>query len=69
MTLVRYEDLAAQILATNPKAGSTRVVAIDQVLRPLASGRAPRYRRFDWDRTAYADWREVPLGPTLSSRA
>ena len=109
MSIVRYDALAAQILATDPRAGGTRVVAIDgpagsgkttfaarlgraigapvvhtddlcpgwdgldrigvvlieQVLRPLELGGAPRYRRYDWDRSVYAEWCEVPPAPTL----
>jgi hypothetical protein len=30
-----------------------------QVLQPLASGIAARYRRYDWDRGAFGGWTEV----------
>lgn len=35
------------------------------VLRPLAEGRAGRYRRFDWASGEFAEWHEVPLAPYL----
>jgi len=36
-----------------------------QVLGPLAAGRAGRFRRYDWDAGAFADWVDVPLHPFL----
>jgi len=109
VSLVGYDELAARIRAKDPRAGVTRVVAVDgpagsgkttfagrlaaaigasvihsddlcpgwdglqevgpllleRVLKPLTSGAAPRYQRYDWDRAAYAEWRELPPGPTL----
>jgi uridine kinase len=102
------EGLAARVLAAPPRAGGTRVVAVDGpsgsgkttlaaalatalgdagrpapvvhlddiypgwdglddavprllewVLEPLAAGREPRYRRFDWPRHEYAEWHHV----------
>ena len=38
---------------------------VEWVLEPLAAGRGARYRRFDWDRGAYAEWHEVPDSPFL----
>ncbi|MBD8079139.1 (d)CMP kinase [Cellulosimicrobium arenosum] len=35
------------------------------VLRPLATGRSGRYRRFDWVQDAFAEWHEVPVAPFL----
>ncbi|MBD5788037.1 (d)CMP kinase [Cellulosimicrobium terreum] len=35
------------------------------VLAPLASGAAGRYRRFDWESDAFAEWHDVPLAPFL----
>lgn len=37
----------------------------DWVLAPLRSGRAGRYRRYDWGREEYAEWHEVPLATVL----
>ncbi|MFT4218352.1 MAG: 4-amino-4-deoxy-L-arabinose transferase [Micropruina sp.] len=37
----------------------------DQVLRPLAAGRAAGYRRWDWDASGWAEWVAVPSGPQL----
>jgi len=109
MRVVRYDTLAARILNSAPRAGMTRVVAVDgpagsgkttfaarlatlarapvihtddlcpgwdgmdkvgpllieQVLRPLVSGGAPRYQRYDWERETYAGWHDVPAAPTL----
>jgi uridine kinase len=104
------DDLAARVRAAEPRAGGTRVVAVDGpsgagkttlaaalaaglgvagvpapvvhlddiypgwdglddavprllewVLEPLAAGREPRYRRFDWPSGAYAEWHDVPV--------
>ncbi|GAB4085178.1 AAA family ATPase [Myceligenerans cantabricum] len=30
------------------------------VLEPLTAGERARYRRYDWDRAAWAEWHEVP---------
>ena len=38
---------------------------VNQVLRPLSEERPVRYQRFDWDRRALAEWREVPASPHL----
>jgi uridine kinase len=38
---------------------------LEWVLRPLASGRQARYRRYDWDRRDYAEWHELPQTPVL----
>jgi cytidylate kinase len=35
------------------------------VLEPLAAGRAGRYRRWDWDAEAWAEWRDVPVADAL----
>lgn len=35
------------------------------VLAPLRSGRPGRYRRYDWVRSEYAEWHDVPLAPVL----
>ncbi|MBP2706999.1 AAA family ATPase [Microbispora sp. RL4-1S] len=37
----------------------------EQVLRPLARGRAARWRRYDWERGEYAEWHELPPGGVL----
>ncbi|WP_433240329.1 uridine kinase family protein [Streptosporangium sp. CA-135522] len=37
----------------------------EQVLVPLAAGRAGRYRRYDWARGAFTDWVDVPVAPVL----
>ncbi|HEU4543657.1 MAG TPA: uridine kinase [Jiangellaceae bacterium] len=106
---MRIEELTEQIERTGPRAGTTRVVAIDGpagsgktrlaarlalplrapvvhmddlfpgwdglddgprrllewVLEPLATGRAARYRRFDWVSDRYAEWVDVPGAGTL----
>ncbi|MEV6982902.1 hypothetical protein AB0M95_16795 [Sphaerisporangium sp. NPDC051017] len=33
---------------------------VEWVLRPLAAGKAARWRRYDWALEAYAEWRELP---------
>jgi uridine kinase len=38
---------------------------VEWVLRPLAEGRPPRYRRYDWGRARYAEWIEVPPAAVL----
>jgi cytidylate kinase len=38
---------------------------IDGVLRPAAQGLTGRWRRYDWDRLALAEWVEVPPRPVL----
>ncbi len=35
------------------------------ILAPLRSGRAGRYRRYDWEREEFAEWHDVPLAPVL----
>jgi hypothetical protein len=35
------------------------------VLRPLAAGRPGRYRRWDWDADAWAEWHDVPVTDAL----
>ncbi|WP_307845024.1 uridine kinase family protein [Actinotalea solisilvae] len=37
----------------------------EQLLAPLAAGRAARYQRYDWDRAAFAEWRDVPVPAVL----
>jgi uridine kinase len=37
----------------------------EQVLGPLATGRAGRYRRYDWDAGEFAEWHDVPAGDHL----
>ena len=37
----------------------------DQVLTPLAAGRAGRYRRYDWVAGAFAEWHDVPVPGVL----
>lgn len=103
------EDLAARLLGAPPRAGNTRVAAIDGpagsgkttlaarlaaavgapvvhmddlypgwdglaaapgklrewVLEPLADGRRARYRRYDWEAGAYAEWVDVPAADVL----
>ncbi|AHY45433.1 AAA domain [Rubrobacter radiotolerans] len=104
-----FADLAADLGKRPPRAGGTRVVAVDGpsgsgktffaarlaaaldaptvglddlypgwdglaeapgllvrwLLAPLAQGRPARYRRFDWERREYAEWRSVPAADTL----
>jgi len=36
-----------------------------QVLEPLGAGRAGRFRRYDWDDSALAEWVEVPAAGTV----
>jgi uridine kinase len=36
-----------------------------EVIQPLLSGRAARYQRFDWNRRALAEWRDVPAAPVV----
>ena len=36
---------------------------VDWVLRPLATARPVRYRRYDWDRDEYAEWIDVRTDP------
>lgn len=36
---------------------------VEWVLQPLAEGRPVRYRRYDWERTAYAEWVDVSTDP------
>jgi hypothetical protein len=38
---------------------------VEWVLRPLAAGAPARYRRYDWQLGAYAEWVDVPAGPLL----
>jgi energy-coupling factor transporter ATP-binding protein EcfA2 len=38
---------------------------VDWVLEPLARGATARYRRFDWARSAYAAWHDVPASAVL----
>ncbi|MEZ0076187.1 cytidylate kinase [Planotetraspora sp. GP83] len=33
---------------------------LEWVLQPLALGRTARWRRYDWDRSRYAEWHELP---------
>ncbi len=35
------------------------------VLEPLSTGRPARWRRYDWDTGAYAEWVDVPRTPVL----
>jgi len=35
------------------------------VLEPLAAGLPARYRRYDWERHEYAEWREVPASDVV----
>ena len=44
-------------------AGPARL--LEWVLGPLVSGRAARYRRYDWEASRYAEWVEVPNAGTL----
>ncbi len=37
----------------------------EQVLTPLAAGRPGRYRRYDWDAAAFAEWHEVAAADHL----
>lgn len=36
-----------------------------EVLGPLRSGRAGRYRRYDWDAGHFAEWHDVPVAAAL----
>jgi cytidylate kinase len=36
-----------------------------EVVEPLLLGHATRYQRFDWDRRALAEWRDVPAAPAV----
>ncbi|GII27531.1 nucleoside/nucleotide kinase family protein [Planotetraspora mira] len=38
---------------------------LDWVLRPLAAGRPARWRRYDWERSEYAEWHEAPPAAAL----
>jgi hypothetical protein len=38
---------------------------LEWVLRPLAAGRPPRWRRYDWERGGYAEWHEAPPANAL----
>src|SRR5439155_22982016 len=38
---------------------------VDQVLAPLAGGRAGRYHFFDWVEDRYTEWRDVSPAPAL----
>src|SRR6478609_4937793 len=67
--------LTGLVLAAPPRAGSTRLVAVDGpsgaglresrlrgadwVTGPLRDGRPPRYRRWDWARSEYGEWVQV----------
>jgi uridine kinase len=108
-SIVRYADVAAQIMELPPSCGPVRLVAIDgpggagkstfagrlsaalggvqvihtddfasfeipvewfprfseQVIEPLAAGRAGRYQRHDWVRRELAEWHDVPLAPVV----
>jgi uridine kinase len=35
------------------------------ILAPLRSGRAGRYRRYDWERGEFAEWHDVPVASAL----
>ncbi|WP_265523384.1 uridine kinase family protein [Oerskovia flava] len=37
----------------------------DQVIDPLAAGRAGRYQRYDWERGELAEWHDVPRAPSV----
>ncbi|MEK8229278.1 hypothetical protein NKG05_30305 [Oerskovia sp. M15] len=41
----------------------------EQVLEPLAGGRAGRYQRYDWTLGAFAEWHDVPSLRSSWSRA
>jgi uridine kinase len=36
-----------------------------QVIQPLVTGRPAHYRRYDWNRRALAEWRQVPPSPAV----
>lgn len=38
---------------------------LNQVLRPMTSGRPGRYRRYDWVARAFAEWHDVPCAPVV----
>ncbi len=38
---------------------------VEQVLAPLAHGKAGRYHFFDWNQGRYTDWRDVPADAAL----
>lgn len=38
---------------------------LEWVLEPLSAGRVARWRRYDWDAEAYAEWHEVPRSPVV----
>ena len=37
----------------------------EQVLGPLAAGRPSRWRRYDWDLAAFAEWHDLPVPEVL----
>lgn len=38
---------------------------VEWIVAPLSADRTARYRRYDWELGAYAEWQEVPAGPVL----
>lgn len=40
-------------------------LAVDWVAEPLVSGRAARWRRYDWSADRFAEWHETPWAPVV----
>ena len=40
-------------------------LAVDWVAEPLVSGRAARWRRYDWSAGRFAEWHETPWAPVV----
>ena len=56
VTVVRMDDLYEGWTGLEGVWGRVE----DQVLRPLASGGAARYQRYDWAASEFAEWVDVP---------
>jgi uridine kinase len=56
-----YRPSAERVLAPAVHGGNyDRERLVKDVLEPLASGRAGRYQRYDWDKDRLTDWHDVP---------
>lgn len=60
-TVVCLDDLTPAWSGPDKEAA----VLVESVLTPLATGGEARYRRFDWVRNEYAEWRTIPADPAL----